>query len=251
MGFIKKNLNILKASAPLSLTFLIVRHLICSDIKLSGVEAFGGFPLKIKSNSHICLFIQNKLYLLYMKDEQLFLLIQKAKEKDQKAQTKLINVFWVDVFSFVMKKVMDENDADEITVNVFSKVLSKLDMYDPHFQFKTWILTIAQNTIIDFWRKKSRENQDPTENLDEVKNQYAKSPEELMISAEEQKKIIKTIESLDANYQTIIKLRFFEEKSIKEIAEELGISVANTKVRVMRAKKVLAELLKNNEFDDN
>jgi len=185
-----------------------------------------------------------------MKEDQLLALIIKARDKNQKAQTQLINLFWVDVFSFVMKKVHDENDADEITVNVFSKVLSKLDMFDPHFQFKTWILTIAQNTIIDFWRKKSRENQDPTENLDEVKNQYAKSPEELMISEEEQKKIIKTIESLDVNYQEIIRLRFFEEKSIKEIAEELGISVANTKVRVMRAKKVLAELLKNNEFED-
>ncbi len=74
-----------------------------------------------------------------------------------------------------MKKVKDENDADEITVNVFSKVLSKLDMFDPHFQFKTWILTIAQNTVIDFWRKKNRENEDAIENLDEVKNQYAKS----------------------------------------------------------------------------
>ena len=198
-----------------------------------------------------CLSAQNQLYLLLMNDEQLFQLIGKAKEKDQKAQTKLINNFWVDVFSFVMKKVKDENDADEITVNVFSKVLSKLDMYDPHFQFKTWVLTIAQNTIIDFWRKKTRENQDPTENLDEVKNQYAKSPEELMISNEEQKKIIKTIESLDANYQDIIRLRFFEEKSIKEIAEELKISVVNTKVRIMRAKKVLAELLKNNEFEDD
>jgi len=186
-----------------------------------------------------------------MKEDQLLALIIKARDKNQKAQTKLINLFWVDVFSFVMNRVKDENDADEITVNVFSKVLSKLEMYDPHFQFKTWVLTIAQNTIIDFWRKKSRENQDPTENLDEVKNQYAKSPEELMISDEEQKKIIKTIESLDANYQDIIKLRFFEEKSIKEIADELGISVANTKVRVMRAKKVLAELLKNNEFEDN
>lgn len=185
-----------------------------------------------------------------MKDEVLFPLIQKAKEKDQKAQTKLINTFWIDVFSFVMKKVRDENDADEITVNVFAKVLSKLEMYDPHFQFKTWVLTIAQNTIIDFWRRKARENQDPTENLDEVKNQFAKSPEELMISEEEQEKIIKIIESLDNNYQDIIKLRFFEEKSIKEIAEELKISISNTKVRVMRAKKVLSELLKDSDFGE-
>ncbi len=184
-----------------------------------------------------------------MKNEQLFSLIQAAKLKDQKAQTQLINVFWVDVFSFVMKKVQDEHDADEITVNVFSKVLSKLDLYDPNFQFKTWILTIAQNTIIDYWRKKNRENQDTVDLLQEVKNDYAKSPEELLISDEEQEKILSIIDSLETNYQDIIKLRFFEEMSIKEIAEKLGISVSNAKVRVMRAKNVLAELLKNNEFN--
>lgn len=184
-----------------------------------------------------------------MREDQLFSLIKKAKDKDQKAQTQLINLFWVDVFSFVMKKVKDENDTDEITVNVFSKVLSKLDLFDPQFQFKTWILTIAQNTVIDFWRKKNRENEDSNDSLDEVKNQFAKSPEELLISEEEQQKILQIIATLDAKNQDIIRLRFFEEKSIKEIAEELNLSVANTKVRIMRAKKVLAELLKDNETD--
>ena len=185
-----------------------------------------------------------------MPKTELLSLIALAKNKEQKAQTKLINLFWVDVFSFVMKKVQDENVADEITVSVFSKVLSKLEMYDPNFQFKTWILTIAQNSVIDYWRKKSRENEDSTDNFDNIKNQFARSPEELLISEEEQKQIISVIESLDSNYQDIIRLRFFEEKSIKEIAEELNLTIANTKVRIMRAKKVLAELLKNNEFDD-
>ena len=75
----------------------------------------------------------------------------------------MINLFWVDVFSFVMNRVKDENDADEITVSVFSKVLNKLDLFDPNFQFKTWILTIAQNTIIDFWRRQSREHEDASD----------------------------------------------------------------------------------------
>lgn len=183
-----------------------------------------------------------------MNQQELLSVIFKALKKDQKAQTKLINVYWLDVFSFILKKVKDENDADEITVNVFSKVLSKLDMYDPNFQFKTWVLTIAQNTIIDFWRKRNRDNEDSTDNFEEVKNQFAKSPEELLISEEEQGKILKIVGTMDANYQDIIRLRFFEEKSIKEISEELGISVANTKVRIMRAKKVLAELLKESDF---
>lgn len=185
-----------------------------------------------------------------MDKNELLSLIILAKNNNQKSQTKLINYFWVDVFSFVMKKVQDENVADEITVSVFSKVLAKLDLYDPNFQFKTWILTIAQNTVIDYWRKKNRENEDSTDNFDDFKNQFARSPEELLISEEDHKQILNIIESLDFNYQEIIRLRFFEEKSIKEIADELGLTIANTKVRIMRAKKVLSELLKNNEFED-
>lgn len=184
-----------------------------------------------------------------MAEDELFSLIQSALKRDQKAQTKLINTFWVDVFSFVMKKVQDEIVADELTVSVFSKVLSKLDLYDPAFQFKTWVLTIAQNTVIDYWRKKMRENEDASDELEEVRNQFAKSPEELLISEEEQKKIQKIIDSMDDNYRDIIRLRFFEEKSMKEISEELNISLANTKVRIMRAKKLLGELLKENDFD--
>ncbi len=189
------------------------------------------------------------LFIEKMKEDQLLALIMKARDRNQKAQTQLINLFWVDVFYFVMNRVKDENDADEITVSVFSKVLNKLDLFDPNFQFKTWILTIAQNTIIDFWRRKSRENEDATEDLDNRKNEFARSPEELLISEEDQQKIIKIIETMDAKNQDIIRLRFFEEKSIKEIAEELNLSVANTKVRIMRAKKILAELLKEDETD--
>ncbi len=185
-----------------------------------------------------------------MKDADLLQLIVSAKNKDQKAQTRLINLFWVDVFSFIMKKVQDEYVADELTVSVFSKILGKLDLYDPNFQFKTWMLTIAQNSIIDYWRRRARENEDSTANFDHFKNHLALSPEELLISEEDQRQILNIIETLDAKYQEIIHLRFFEEKSIKEVAEELDITVANAKVRIMRAKKLLAGLLKDNSFDE-
>lgn len=186
-----------------------------------------------------------------MKKKELLALVQLAKQKDQKGQTRLINTYWIDVFSFVLKKVQDHNLADEITITVFAKVLNKIDLYDPNFEFKTWILTIAQNTIIDFWRKRSRSNETSTDQLQNVENDFAQSPEELLISDENQKEILQIVESLDSKYQSIIKLRFYEEKSIKEIAEELGISTSNTKVRIMRAKKVLAELLKNNRLEED
>lgn len=182
-----------------------------------------------------------------MEKPELLSLITLAKEKNQKAQTKLINQFWTDVFLFILKKTGNENLADELTVSVFSKVLAKLDLYDENFQFKTWVLTIAQNSIIDYWRKKNREAERATEDFDEVKDEFEKSPEEIMISEQEEQKILDTLAKMDVNYQKIIQLRFFEEKSIKEISEELGLSIANTKVRIMRAKKVLAELLNEND----
>ena len=183
-----------------------------------------------------------------MNNEELLKLIYSAKQKNPKAQTQLINKYWVDVFSFVLMKVKDENDTDELTVNIFSKVLNKLDLFDAQFQFKTWVLTIAQNTIIDYWRKKGKDQACITDSLYEQQDEFAQSPEELLISEEREDELLNIVSSMDDNYRDIIRLRFFEEKSIKEISEELNISISNTKVRIMRAKKVLEQLLKEKEF---
>ena len=182
-----------------------------------------------------------------MESRTLLDLINSALQKDQKSQTQLINLYWEAVFSFIMKKVQDIGVTDELTVQVFTKVLAKLQLYDPEFQFKTWLLTIAQNTVIDYWRKSNNTQETTTENWQEIKTPYAQSPEELLISEEEQQKIQHIILGMDSHYQKIIQLRFYEEKSLKEIAEELNLTLANTKVRIMRAKKILAELLKNHD----
>ncbi|MBS1548591.1 MAG: sigma-70 family RNA polymerase sigma factor [Bacteroidetes bacterium] len=179
-----------------------------------------------------------------MENKNLLKLIRLAIQKDQKSQTQLINTYWEVVFSFIMKKVQDVQISDELTVSVFTKVLAKLNLYDPDFQFKTWLLTIAQNTVIDFWRKNNNTQETISENWHEAKDLIVQSPEDLLISEEEQQKIHHIISGMDSHYQKIIQLRFYEEKSIKEIAEELNLTIANTKVRIMRAKKILAELLR-------
>jgi len=200
--------------------------------------------IQAKNHEKCNLFIIFVSNMFFLKDKELVDTITQIQSGSQKAQTKLINYFWDDVFSFVLKKVQDRTIADELTVAVFAKILTKLNLYDENFQFKTWILTIAQNSVIDYWRKKSREEVF-TDDFKDVKNEFEKSPEELLISKQQQQHIVSTIASMDVQYRKIIELRFFEEKSIKEIAETLNISVANTKVRIMRAKKILAELLKN------
>lgn len=171
-------------------------------------------------------------------------LIDAALRKEQKAQSRLINLFWQSVYDFISAKGLSHDEADELTVMVFSKVLNKLELYDPAFQFKTWLLTIAQNTLIDFWRKQNREQFSSLESTNVLDKNPEKSPEEVVISHENLQHIQKILADMDPKYRMIISLRFFEEKSIKEIAEELNLSVPNTKVRIMRAKRMLAELLR-------
>jgi hypothetical protein len=65
--------------------------------------------------------------------------------------------------------------------------------------------------------KKNRETEEATEDFEDFKNQFEKSPEEIMISEQEEKKIIDTVAKMDAGYQKIIQLRFFEEKASKKL----------------------------------
>lgn len=180
-----------------------------------------------------------------MEQKELLSLLLQAKNKEQKAQSKLINHYWATVYAFVFQNVKDPVLADEITVASFSKVLNKLNLYNPSFEFKTWVLTIAQNTTIDYWRRQQKEHRNMHVDLQTLENTSVQSPEELLIAQENSENILDTLNKMDAKYQTIIRLRFFEEKSLKEISEELKLSLPNTKVRIMRAKKILAELLRS------
>ena len=70
------------------------------------------------------------------------------------------------------------------------------------------------------------------------------SPEDLMISNQDLDLILSHIKSLKKEYRTILKMRYFEDLSYKEIEKKLGESASTVRVKLFRAKKMLATLLK-------
>ena len=70
-----------------------------------------------------------------------------------------------------------------------------------------------------------------------------KSPEDYLILQQDTDKVLKAIDLLSPNYKRIVELRFLEDKTYKELSEELGLSLPNVKVRVLRARQLLAEIL--------
>ena len=173
--------------------------------------------------------------------------IKRAKENDQKAFNYLLDQFWDDVYGFQLKRIENENDAEDITIQTFSKAFDKIGTYDVSYKFKTWLITISKNIHIDLLRKEknkitqiiSNDNDTILQVLDE-----SLSPEDKLITEQHLAKLLRDIKKLKPHYQEVINLRYFQELSYKEISNELEEPINNVKVKLLRAKKLLAEIIR-------
>jgi len=175
--------------------------------------------------------------------------IEKAKRGDQNAFTFLLNHYWNEVYGFMLKRTENETDAEDITIETFSKAFDKIAMYNPEFQFNTWLIAIAKNVHIDLLRKKkSSLFIDITDNEDNAAYNVADtapSAEDEIIAKQNLSSLLQCIKQLKPHFQEVIQLRYFQELSYQEIADYLGEPLSNVKIKLLRAKKLLAEIIEN------
>ena len=178
-------------------------------------------------------------------------LIFQAKKNNQKAFQVLFDLNWEYLYKFQLKRIGNSRIAEEISIQTFTKAFDRLDSFDSKFNFKTWLITISKNLHVDQLRKeKSIKNitSDPIENINTLQiMDKTLSPEEGMISAQNLDELLTTIKSLKKEYRTILQLRFFEDYSYKEISLKLKQPLNTIKVKLLRAKRILALKLHNNE----
>ncbi len=179
-----------------------------------------------------------------MTQEELQSLIQDAKRGNRTAQTTLMNLMWDRVYYFILSRVHNEHDAEDITIRTFTKVFQKLKLYNESFDFATWVRSIAYNTMVDFIRKKPNPKVSLDDDYSTIDIESATpTPEQDLILKQNNTQLLQSIENLPKIYQDVIKLRYLEDKTYKEIADELGLSMANVKIRISRGRKLLEEAM--------
>ncbi|MCB0461536.1 MAG: sigma-70 family RNA polymerase sigma factor [Flavobacteriaceae bacterium] len=174
--------------------------------------------------------------------------IEKAKKNNQIAFNFLLDKFWNDVYGFLLKRTENENDAEDISIETFSRAFDKISFYDPKYKFKTWLITIAKNIHVDFLRKKkniisSDKSKDDEHHANLIIDE-SPSPEDTLITEQNLAKLLRDIKKLKPHYQEVINLRYFQELSYQEISDELQEPMSNVKVKLLRAKKLLAEIIR-------
>jgi RNA polymerase sigma-70 factor (ECF subfamily) len=188
---------------------------------------------------------------LSSKAQEDFHLVQKAIQKDQQAYAKLMSRYRESLYYTIFKMVQNTEDAEDLTIESFSKAFGRLESYTPQFAFSTWLFKIASNHCIDFLRKKrikaisinqTGRGEDGDQFEIPVKDGEL-NPEQLMQRNQSVSHVRAVVDQLKPHYKRMIELRYFEEKSYEEIAEEMQLPLGTVKAQLFRAKDLLQELL--------
>ena len=176
--------------------------------------------------------------------------IQNAKSGQQLAFSNLLDTFWNDVYSFQLLRTKNELEAEDITIETFSKAFDKINSYKEEFVFKTWLITISKNLHIDLLRRQKRSLENNTFSYQNTSGESevldtTPSAEDQLIQQQNLADLLTEIKKLKPAYQKVINLRYFNEMSYAEMALELGEPVNNIKVKALRARKLLSELIRN------
>ena len=172
-------------------------------------------------------------------------LIEKARNKDEKAFNTLLNTYWSDIFRFQLSKTNNEDEAEDITIKTFSKAFDKIHLYNERYNFKTWLISISKNIFLDHLRKQRTETISINKKESEAYKIYDETPsaEDQLIIEQNLAQLLNYLKQLKPHYQEIINLRFFREMSYKEMADKLNEPISNIKVKLLRAKKLLAGII--------
>jgi RNA polymerase sigma-70 factor, ECF subfamily len=182
-------------------------------------------------------------------------LVQRAKLGDLEAFEALISRYEQRVYSLTLRMLRQEQDAEDVTQQTILSALENLSGFRGEASFSTWLLRIATHAALKIIRKRKgldtvslEEVTEGTEDSDPVPHpeyiaDWRQSPEELVHKNEIKRLLDEALSQLDEKHRLVFLLRDVEGLSVKETAEALGLSEANTKVRLLRARLQLRELL--------
>lgn len=179
-------------------------------------------------------------------------LIERAKQ-DPQAFGILFDRYYPAIFGYVLRRVGKWNDAQDITSEVFRKALKSLWRYRwKGIAFSSWLYRIATNEIGMYFRRAGRAPLSLNQLIDESGFEAASSESLLAEKLEAERQLERhrdfliarsQIANLPLKYQPVIALRFFEQKSIKEIAEILGKKEGTVKSLLSRGLRRLRKLI--------
>lgn len=185
-----------------------------------------------------------------------FDLIDKAViEKDQQAFAMLMKRYKKAVYFMILKMIRDADDAEDLTMEAFAKAFKNLHKFKKDYTFSTWLFRIATNNTIDFIRKKKLKTMSLNTTMsDDGGNAVTidvedddNNPQDEYIKSQRIEMVRVFVDKLPAKYRKLVQLRYFDELSYEEIAQELEKPLGTVKAQLHRSRELLYEIAQGKE----
>lgn len=160
-------------------------------------------------------------------------LLVEAAQADPAKFGDLYDIHFERVYAFIARRVRDRDKAEDLTSEVFHKALANLKSYEWRGSpFGAWLFRIASNAVSDFSKRAARE---PMNVEDPPETSGGPEQEEIQSRA----RLFRLVDKLPAEQRRVIFGRFVEQRSIREIAQQLGKSEGAVKQLQFRALEKL------------
>jgi RNA polymerase sigma-70 factor (ECF subfamily) len=185
--------------------------------------------------------VANLANLTSLNDERL--LIQ-AAQSDPSRFAELYESNFNRVYAFVARRVKDREEAQDVTADVFHQALRNLGGFQWRgVPFAAWLLRIAANALADRWQRAARNVEVPAED-GQIENEAGTAE---TAEVERRAMLFQLVDRLPDDQRLVVVRRFVEQKSIREIAQELGRSEGAVKQLQFRALETLREQVRKSD----
>ena len=173
-------------------------------------------------------------------------IIKKCQSGDAHAFEQLFYRYQEKVYNVAYRMMGNQQDAEDMTQEVFFRVYQKLSSFKFSSAFSTWLYRITANLCLDEINRRKKQPAEESFSQDDLDSFCSDlNPEDKVIANEEQALLWEAINSLKPEYRIIIILRDLEGLSYKELKQALKCSMGRVKSRLHDARRKLKSILKD------
>jgi RNA polymerase sigma-70 factor (ECF subfamily) len=171
-----------------------------------------------------------------MSDE---MIMEAVKNGDLQQASLLFARYQKPVFNFLARMTMDRDAAEDLTQNVFMRMIKYRNSYREGNKFQSWIYQVARNVFSDHYQKEKNKRSDFIA-VEKLSDHIANGQDE-QEQMDREKRLIRSLAQLSDEYRMLLILTRFQQLKYEEVANILNMTVANIKVKVHRAMQKLRE----------
>jgi len=162
------------------------------------------------------------------------ILCQRAKEGDVAAASELVTVFYQRIFAYLRRLSGNDEDAADLTQKTFARTWQSLASYQKRSRVSTWLHGIAHHVYLD-WSRKRSVGDARSDEWWESQSDHSPTPFETAAEREMAHQLYRWVDELDEEKKQAVHLHYYQNLTLNETAEALGVAASTVKYRLREA----------------